>query len=182
MLRKAKTLWERPWAFGTIVWTRIESRQYIGWWRGCHPRHPHVVFLYWRNAPSAPQISLPSQNGHISPSVVISIVLFKDFSSLHFGDCSSGTPFSLRWSAMEYRRCQPPCSRVIMSLRRWRVSRRVYKKLTQNPWHSLIAEILPRKCNTVVLDYFNTRAYSLVSQQNYCKSLNIWNVIRGTMP
>ncbi len=34
---------------------------------------------------------------------------------LHFSDCSSGTLFSSRWSAMEYRRCQPPCTRFIAS-------------------------------------------------------------------
>ncbi len=32
---------------------------------------------------------------------------------LHFGDCLSGTLFSSRWSAMEFRRCQPPCARFI---------------------------------------------------------------------
>ncbi len=38
-----------------------------------------------------------------------------DFLRLHFGDCSSGTLFSLWGSAMEYRRCQPSCSRFIAS-------------------------------------------------------------------
>ncbi len=37
------------------------------------------------------------------------------FLRLHFSDCRSGTLFSLRWSAMEYRRCQPPCSGFIAS-------------------------------------------------------------------
>ncbi len=32
---------------------------------------------------------------------------------LHFGDCLSGTLFSSRWSAMEFRRCMPPCTRFI---------------------------------------------------------------------
>ncbi len=35
---------------------------------------------------------------------------------LHFGDCSSGTLFSSRWSAMDYCRCQPPCARFIDDL------------------------------------------------------------------
>ncbi len=34
---------------------------------------------------------------------------------LHFDDCSSGTLFSSRWSAMEYHRCQPPCACFIAS-------------------------------------------------------------------
>ncbi len=32
---------------------------------------------------------------------------------LHFGDCFSGTLFSSRWSAIEFRRCMPPCTRFI---------------------------------------------------------------------
>ncbi len=32
---------------------------------------------------------------------------------LHFGDCLSGTLFSSRWSAMEFCRCMPPCTRFI---------------------------------------------------------------------
>ncbi len=32
---------------------------------------------------------------------------------LHFGDCLCGTLFSSRWSAMEFRRCMPPCTRFI---------------------------------------------------------------------
>ncbi len=77
----------------------------------------HLLIL--ANAPSAPQISLPSRSGHISPSVAIFLSRFRSFLlgflRLHFGDCNSGTLFSLRWSAMEYRRCQPPCSRFIAS-------------------------------------------------------------------
>ncbi len=32
---------------------------------------------------------------------------------MHFGDCFSRTLFSSRWSAMEFRRCMPPCTRFI---------------------------------------------------------------------
>ncbi len=101
--------------------TCIESRKFIGWWRRCHPRCPHAISLYWRNAPFAPQIYLPSRSSHISPSVTLAF-FWPDFDRftlaflhLHFGDCSSGTTFSLRWSAMEYRHCQPPFSCFITS-------------------------------------------------------------------
>ncbi len=48
--------------------------------------------LILANAPSAPQISLHSRSGHISPSVAIFLARFRfsqDFLNLHFGDCSS---------------------------------------------------------------------------------------------
>ncbi len=81
--------------FGNAPWVcrlskaLIESRQFIGWWCG----RSYVTCSL--------KISLPSRSGHINSSP--------------FGDCSSGTPFSSQWSAMEYRRCQPPCSRFIAS-------------------------------------------------------------------
>ncbi len=76
---------------------------------------PHLILA---NAPSAPQISLPSRSGHTSPSVAIFLAqssIIRGFLHFHFGDCISGTLFSSRWSAMEYRRCQPPCARFITS-------------------------------------------------------------------
>ncbi len=76
-------------------------------------------FLILANAPSAPQISLPSRSGHISPSVAIFLARFRlfsqDFLCLHFGDCRNRTLFSLQWSAMDYRHCQSPCSSFIAS-------------------------------------------------------------------
>ncbi len=36
----------------------IESRQFIGWWRGCRPRRSYIAILILANAPYAPQISL----------------------------------------------------------------------------------------------------------------------------
>ncbi len=75
--------------------------------------------LMLANALSAPQISLPSRSGHISPSVAIFLarfwIIFLGILHLHFNDCGSGTLFSLRWSAIEYCRCQPPCSCFIVS-------------------------------------------------------------------
>ncbi len=68
--------------FGNARWVcrlseaLIESRQFIGWWRECHHRRSYVAFFILVNAPSAPQISLPSRSGHISPSVVIFLARF----------------------------------------------------------------------------------------------------------
>ncbi len=111
-------IWERPWAC-RLSEIHIESHQFIGWWHGCHHWHPLVISLWWRNAPSAPQISLPSRSGHISPSVAIFLARFWLFYSGFFfvalRRLQQWNPFSLRWSAMEYHRCQPPCSRFIAS-------------------------------------------------------------------
>ncbi len=49
----------------------------------------------------------PSLLRFSGPNVLSAII------HLHFGNCLSGTLFSSRWSAMEYRRCQPPCARFI---------------------------------------------------------------------
>ncbi len=46
-LRKAKMLWECPWAC-RLPEALIESRQLIGEWRGCHHQHSNVISLYWR--------------------------------------------------------------------------------------------------------------------------------------
>ncbi len=69
------------------------------------------LLLILANAPSAPQISLPSRSGHISPSVAIFLARFRSlllgFLRLHFGDCSSGTLFSLGevpWSIVAVNR------------------------------------------------------------------------------
>ncbi len=55
------------------------------------------------NVLSAPQISLPSRSGHISPSVAVFLARYSDcfFAEplhLHFDNCNCGT-FSSRWSA-----------------------------------------------------------------------------------
>ncbi len=71
------------------------------------------------NAWSTPHISLPSRSGNTA-------LLLQFFwpNITYFGHgffvCTSvtaysGTLFSSRWSAMEYRRCQPPCARFIAS-------------------------------------------------------------------
>ncbi len=66
---------------------------------------PSSTFLHrhWANALSAPQISLPSRSGHISPSVQFFLARYSDsffaeILHLHFGDCNCGM-FSSRWSA-----------------------------------------------------------------------------------
>ncbi len=94
----------------------IESRQFIGWWRGCHPRRSCIVSLYWRTH----HLLLRFLRLHEAP--ILTLLLHPDFESfsldflrLHFGDGSSWNLFSSRGSAMEYRRCQPPCSRFIAS-------------------------------------------------------------------
>ncbi len=40
-------LWGRPVGV-PIVWSPIESRRFIGWWRGCRHRRSYVASLYWR--------------------------------------------------------------------------------------------------------------------------------------
>ncbi len=92
----------------------IESRQLIGWWRdaisdaitsssytGEHAIHSSdfSAFTKRSHCPSLLRFSGPN--------------LYSAIIHLHFGDCLSGTLFSLRGSAMEYRRCQPPCARFI---------------------------------------------------------------------
>ncbi len=78
------------------LWRNDVVRSY---WR---TRHPLLRFLCLHEAATSPfvvAISYPSNN--------IAII------HLHFGDCLCGTLFSSRWSAMEFRRCMPPCTRFI---------------------------------------------------------------------
>ncbi len=78
------------------LWRNDVVRSY---WR---TRHPLLRFLCLHEAATSPfvvAISYPSNNFAII--------------HLHFGDCLCGTLFSSRWSAMEFRRCMPPCTRFI---------------------------------------------------------------------
>ncbi len=78
------------------LWRNDVVRSY---WR---TRHPLLRFLCLHEAATSPfvvAISYPSNNFAII--------------HLHFGDCLCGTLFSSRWSAMEFRRCIPPCTRFI---------------------------------------------------------------------
>ncbi len=98
----------------TDVWTHIESLQLIGWWRDAvsdaitssahtgEQRHPLLRFLCLHEV-----VILPFVVAIFWPNLSSAII------HLHFGDCLSGTLFSSRWSAMEFRRCQPPCGRFI---------------------------------------------------------------------
>ncbi len=80
------------------------------------PQRSSVTIQILSNAPSAHQVSLPSWSGHCSPSVFLaqySDCFSLSFLHLHFRDCVNGTLFSLWWSVLEFRYCQPPCSRFI---------------------------------------------------------------------
>ncbi len=94
----------------------IESRQLIGWWRDAAPDARRQLKL--ANAPSTPQISLPSRSGHTALRCCDFLAQIPYYFGHGLSICTSataysGTLFSLRWSAMEYRRCQPPCARFI---------------------------------------------------------------------
>ncbi len=74
----------------------------------------HVVSLYWRT--HHPLLRFLCLHEAVTLPFVVAIFWPKLISAiihLHFGDCLSGTLFSSWWSAMEYRRCQPPCARFI---------------------------------------------------------------------
>ncbi len=78
------------------LWRNDVVRSY---WR---TRHPLLRFLCLHEA-----VTLPFVVAISDPTTTLAII------HLHFGDCLSGTLFSSRWSAMEFRRCQPPCARFI---------------------------------------------------------------------
>ncbi len=78
------------------LWRNDVVRSY---WR---TRHPLLRFLCLHEA-----VTLPFVVAISDPTYLFAII------HLHFGDCLSGTLLSSRWSAMEYRRCQPPCVRFI---------------------------------------------------------------------
>ncbi len=78
------------------LWRNDVVRSY---WR---TRHPLLRFLCPHEA-----VTLPFVVAISDPTTTLAII------HLHFSDCLSGTLFSSRWSAMEFRRCQPPCARCI---------------------------------------------------------------------
>ncbi len=78
------------------LWRNDVVRSY---WR---TRHPLLRFLCLHEA-----VTLPFVVAISDPTTTLVII------HLHFGDCLSGTLFSSRWSAMEFRRCQPACVRFI---------------------------------------------------------------------
>ncbi len=78
------------------LWRNDVVRSY---WRTCHPL---LRFLCLHEA-----VTLPFVVAISDPTYLFAII------HLHFGDCLSGTLFSSRWSAMKFRRCQPPCARFI---------------------------------------------------------------------
>ncbi len=78
------------------LWRNDVVRSY---WR---TRHPLLRFLCLHEA-----VTLPFVVAISDPTTTLAII------HLHFGDCLSGTLFSSRWSAMEFRRCIPPCVHFI---------------------------------------------------------------------
>ncbi len=76
--------------------------------------------LYWRTRHLLLRFLCLHEAAILALLVVILLTRFQSIFlglplNLHFGDCSSRTLFSSLWSAMEYRRCQPPCTRFIAS-------------------------------------------------------------------
>ncbi len=118
MLRKAKTLWQCPWSY-QLSEAPLESCLFIGWLCGCHPQCSYIFSLNWRMCHLLLRFLCLHEAAILALllrfSGPISITFERFFFVFHFGDCSSGTLFSLRWSAMEYRCYQPPCSRFIAS-------------------------------------------------------------------
>ncbi len=95
----------------TDVWTHIESRQFIGWWRDAVSDAITSSAHTGERAIHSSDFSAFTKRSHYP-----SLLRFSDPTYLlrsSFGDCLSGTLFFSRWSAMEFRRCQPPCARFI---------------------------------------------------------------------
>ncbi len=93
----------------------IESRQFIGWWRNAVSDAITSSAYTGKRAIHSSDFSAFTKRSHCpsllqfsGPKLIPTII------HLHFGDCLSGTLFSLRWSAMEYRRWLPPCARFIV--------------------------------------------------------------------
>ncbi len=122
MLLKAYTHWECPWACG-LSENRIELRQLIGGWRGCRPRLSHFISLYWRTCHLLLRFLCLHEAAILALLVAILLARFRLISwiplHLHFSECSSGTLFSWQWSAMKYRRCQPPFAVAFRKSANW---------------------------------------------------------------
>ncbi len=93
-----------PYRITPIHW--LMARRYL--WRN------HVISLYWRTRHPLLRWTAFTKRSHCP-----SLLRFSGPKIIYFGRNSSictsataysGTLFSLRWSAMEYRRCQPPCA------------------------------------------------------------------------
>ncbi len=93
------------------VWAHIESRQFIGWWRDAVSDAMTSSGHTGERAIHSSDFSAFTKRLH-RPSL-LRFLTQPAIIHLHFGDCFSGTLFSSRWSAMEFRRCMPPCTRFI---------------------------------------------------------------------
>ncbi len=98
----------------------IESCQFIGWWRDAAPD------ALTSSAYTGERTIYSSDFSAFTKRLYCpSVLRFSGPKILYFGHrfsiCTSataysGTLFPSRWSAMEYRRCQPPCTRFIASV------------------------------------------------------------------
>ncbi len=92
----------------------IESRQLIGWWRDAVSDAITSSAYTGERTIHSSDFSAFTKRSHCPSLLRFSGPnLYSAIIHLHFGDCLSGTLFSSWWSAMEYRRCQPPCARFI---------------------------------------------------------------------
>ncbi len=111
-LRSFSTLWERLRV--TESWTHIESRQFIGWWRNAVSDAMTSSGHTGERAIHSSDFSAFTKRSH-RPSL---LRFLTHLLPLRLSICTSATAsvelcFSSRWSAMEFRRCIPPCARFI---------------------------------------------------------------------
>ncbi len=92
----------------------IESRHFIGWWRDAISDAITSSAYTGERAIHSSDFSAFTKQSH-SPSLLrfSGPNLLSAIIHLHFSDCLSGTLFSSRWSAIDFRCCQPPCTRFI---------------------------------------------------------------------
>ncbi len=101
----------------TDVWNPIESRQFIGWWRDAAPDALTSSAYIGERAIYSSDFSAFTKRSYCP------LLLWFFWPTYHIrtrlsictsATAYSGTLFSLRWSSMEYRRCQPLCTRFIV--------------------------------------------------------------------
>ncbi len=98
----------------TESWTHIESRQFIGWWRDAVSDAMTSSGHTGESAIHSSDFSAFTKRSH-RPSL---LRFLTHLLHLRLSICTSATAsvelcFSSRWSAMEFRRCIPPCARFI---------------------------------------------------------------------
>ncbi len=98
----------------TESWTHIESRQFIGWWRDAVSDAMTSSGHTGERAIHSSDFSAFTKRSH-RPTL---LRFLTHLLPLRLSICTSATAsvelcFSSRWSAMEFRRCIPPCARFI---------------------------------------------------------------------